>query len=145
MWDFIQRVLNIWAQHNAEHVLNRRVRLTIAQVNAGADLVAALPGHAFRITSAHLIAVGGAAAGATTIDITATSAAAVRKLVAAAIAGLTQSAVLVAGAANAAVLADGASYTANDVNTPIRASVTGAALTGPTHIDFSINYILSKV
>jgi len=145
MWDFIQRVLRIWAEHNAEHVLNRRVRLTIAQINAGADIVAALPGHSLRLIDAKMIAVGGAAGGTTTVDIIATLAAVSRKLVAVAIAALTQSAVVRAGAANSVVLADGASFTANDVNTPIRAFVTGAALTTATHIDFDVTYALSKV
>src|SRR5688572_9491087 len=95
-----------------------RQRVTVARVNAGATLLAAPgAGYAYRLVDVNLIAIGGAASGATTVDILATLATASRKLLAAAVAGLTQSTVLRAGAANAAVLADGASFTVNDENT----------------------------
>jgi hypothetical protein len=123
-----------------------RQRVTIAQVNAGLSLVAAPGlGYALRMVDLELIAVGGAAAGATTVDILATLATASRKLVAAAVAGLTQSALLRAGAANAAILADGASFTANDENTPITIGKTGGALTTATHIDVLLAYVIDEL
>jgi len=92
-----------------------------------------------------MIAVGGAASGATTVDILATLAAGSRKLLASAIAGLTQSALLRAGAANAALLADGASHTANDANTAITVNKTGGALATSTHVDVLFWYVIDEV
>lgn len=118
-----------------------RKRFTIAAVNAGATLLAAIPGAQYRMVHAQAIAVGGAAAGVTTVDILATLSSG-RKLVAFAQASLTQSTVLKDGAAGAAVLADGASYTANDAGTAVTVGITGAAITGATSIDFSIDFVL---
>lgn len=130
----------------AAPVLQLRQRVTAAQVNAGLTLLAAPGvGYKYRLVDVALIAIGGAAAGATTIDILATLAAASRKLLAAAIAGLTQSTVLRAGATNAAVLADGASFTANDENTAITIGKTGASLTGSTDVDVLLSYSIDKV
>lgn len=117
-----------------------RVRATIAEVNAGLTLLAAKTGVAYRINDMTMIAVGGAAGAATTVDILATQSAASVKLLATAIAALTRSAVVRAGAANATVLADGASFVRNDVGTAITLGKTGAALTTATHIDIILNY-----
>lgn len=123
-----------------------RRRCTVAEINAGVELLAAPgAGYAYRIIDAALIAIGGAASGSTSVDILATLATASRKLLAAAIAGLTQSAVLRAGAANAAVLADGASFTANDANTAITVGKTGGALATATHVDVSVSYVIDEV
>ncbi|HXO84387.1 MAG TPA: hypothetical protein VN803_02570, partial [Gemmatimonadales bacterium] len=123
-----------------------RKRCTVAEINAGVELLAAPgAGFAYRIVDASMIAIGGAASGATTVDILATLATASRKLVAAAIAGLTQSAVLRAGAANATVLADGASFTVNDANTAITVAKTGSALATATHVDVSVSYVIDEV
>jgi hypothetical protein len=126
------------------HFLRKRV--TAAEVNAGLSLVSAPGlGYALRLVDVSLIAIGGAASGATTVDVLATLATASRKLLAAAIAGLTQSAVLRAGAANAAVLADGASYTANDENTALTIGKTGASLATATHVDVLLAYVIDEV
>lgn len=125
----------------AGRILNVRKRFTIAQVNAGATLVPAVPGAKIRMVDASLISVGGAAAAVTTVDILGTLSTS-RKLVAAAQASLTQSTVLKAGGAGAAVLADGASYTANDANTAVTVGITGAAITTATHIDVNFTYTL---
>lgn len=123
-----------------------RQRVTIAQVNAGLTLVAAPgAGYALRLVDHAIVAIGGAASGATTVDLLATLAAASRKLVAAAIAGLTQSALLRAGAANSAILADGASYTANDENTAITIAKTGGALATCTHVDVHLHYVIDEL
>lgn len=119
-----------------------RTRLTIAQINAGATLLPAVAGYRYRVQNARMISVGGAAAAATTVDILGIQAASSVKLMAAAVAGLTQSAVLVAGAANAAVLADGASFAPCDVNTAITANKTGSNVTTATNVDFLIDYVL---
>ena len=125
-------------------LVQTRVRLTIAQINAGADLIAAIPGHKLRLCDAAAIAVGGAVAAVTTVDISATLAGSARKLVAFAQASLTQSALLRAGASGAAILADGASFTANDANTAIRATITGSSITTATHVDFLLVYTIEE-
>ena len=86
-----------------------------------------------------LISIGGAAATATTVDILATQTTAV-KLLAAAVAGLTQNTLLRAGATNATILADGASFVANDVNTAITIGKTGSNVATATHIDVLLTY-----
>jgi hypothetical protein len=118
-----------------------RTRVTIANVNLGIDLLPAIQGIRWQLLDAKMISVGGAAGAATTVDITATQSAASVKLLASAIAALTQSAVLRAGAANAVVLADGASFALCDNNAAIRASKTGASLTTATHIDYFLEYL----
>jgi hypothetical protein len=122
-------------------VYNIRARFTIAEVNAGITLLAALAGYKYRMVGARAISVGGAAAAVTTVDIIGTVSTA-RKLVAYAQASLTQSAVLRDGASGGTVLADGASYTANDANTAITVGITGSAITTATHIDVSFDYTI---
>jgi hypothetical protein len=122
-------------------VLNVRKRLTVAQVNAGVELVAAVSGKSIRMVDCKAIAIGGAAGAVTTVDVTGTLTNS-RKLVAFAQASLTQSTVLTAGGSGAAVLADGASYTANDAGTAINVSKTGSSVTTATHIDVIFDYVL---
>lgn len=123
-------------------VRNVRTRVTIAQVNAGLSLVPAIPGQRLRMVDCSAIAVGGAAAAVTTVDILGTQATASAKLVAYAQASLTQSAVLKAGGTGAAVLADGASYALNDVNTGITIGKTGSNITTATHVDVNLSYVI---
>jgi len=119
-----------------------RARFAIAAVNAGATVLAALANYKYRMTSCHAIAIGGAAAAVTTVDILGTQSAGSVKLVAFAQASLTRSTILTSGGSGAAVLADGASYVTNDVNTAITIGVTGSAITTATHIDVNINYVI---
>jgi len=118
-----------------------RVRATIAQVNAGLELLPALAGYAYRMVDMVLIAVGGAAATATSVDLNATRAAGAIKLLVVAVAALTQSAVVHAGIANAVVLADGASFTACDANTAVTIGKAGSSLATATHIDVILTYV----
>ena len=126
---------------NRSVVYNTRQRFTIAQVNAGATLVAAVTGKAIRMVSCKAISVGGAASAVTTVDILGTSTTS-RKLVAFAQASLTQSTVLTDGGSGATVLADGASYTANDAGTAVTISKTGSSVATATHIDVVFSYVL---
>lgn len=126
----------------AGRVLTIRKRFTLAQVNAGATLIPALPGIKVRMHDAKAIAVGGAAGAVTTVDILGTQAAASVKLAAFAQASLTQSAVLTAGSAGAAVLADGASFAPNDIGAGVTVNKTGAAMTTATNIDVIFTYSL---
>jgi hypothetical protein len=122
-------------------VFNIRQRFTIAQVNAGATLVAAVSGKSIRMVGCKAIAVGGAAGAVTTVDILGTSTTS-RKLVAFAQANLTQSTVLADGGTGGTVLADGASYTANDTGTAVTIGKTGSNVTTATHIDVIFVYVL---
>lgn len=123
---------------------HKRQRFTLAEVNAGATLIAAYAGRKARLIDASIIAVGGAAAAGTTVDILATQSASGVKLVAFAQASLTQSALLRAGASGAAILADGASFVGNDANTAITVGKTGSSFTTATHFDVSITYALDE-
>lgn len=118
-----------------------RKRFSVAQVNAGATLLPAIAGAKYRMVAASAIAIGGAAATVTTVDILSTLSSS-RKLVAFAQASLTQSTVLKDGASGAAVLADGASYTANDAGAAVTVGKTGADVATATSIDFSFTYMI---
>lgn len=124
---------------NAGQVYTFRRRNSIAEVNAGVTLLAAVAGIKFRLVNAFAISIGGSAAAVTTVDILGTQAAGAAKLVAFAQASLTQSTRLMAGNAGAAIIADGASFVDNDVNTPITLGKTGAALTTSVSIDTEIS------
>ena len=117
-----------------------RHRVSTAEVNAGHELLPAISGYKYRIHDVALIAIGGNAATATTVDVLGTQSASGVKLLAAAVAGLTRSAVLRAGATNATVLADGASFAECDANTAITIGKTGSDLATATHIDVLLTY-----
>lgn len=119
-----------------------RFRVTTANVNAGATLLAAIPGIKYRVHDVALISIGGAASGATTIDVLATQSTASVKILAAAVAGLTQNTLLRAGATNATILAGGVSFAQNDVNTAVTIGKTGADLATSTHIDVLLTYTM---
>jgi hypothetical protein len=88
-----------------------------------------------------MIAIGGNAATATSVDILGTQSASSVKLMDGRVAGLTQSTLLRAGTAtNGLILADGASFVANDVNTAITIAKTGSNLATATHIDVLLTY-----
>jgi hypothetical protein len=125
-------------------VLNIRTRFTVAQINAGASLLPARPGYKYRLVDAAMIAVGGNAATATSVDLLATQGAASVKLVANAVAGLTRSTLLRAGATNSTILADGASFVANDVNTALTVGKTGGSLATATHVDVIATVVIEK-
>lgn len=137
------QMVDVASAGNGENYTLRQ-RVSTANVNAGLTLLAAIPGWKYRVTDMAMIAIGGAAGATTTVDILATQAAGSVKLLAVAIAALTQSAVVRAGAANATVLADGASFVANDVNTAISINKTGISMTTATNIDVIINYQLEQ-
>lgn len=118
-----------------------RTRFTIAQVNAGVTLLAALAGYKYKMVDGAMIAVGGAAAAHDTIDILGTVSTA-RKLVAFAVAQTAENTLLKPGVTGAAILAAGASYTANDANTAITVGKTGSSITTATHIDVLFSYVI---
>ena len=119
-----------------------RERITTADVNAGYTVLPAIPGYKYRVLDMALISEGGAASGATSVNIIGTKSAAAVQLLAAAVAGLTQNTLLRAGAANAAILAAGASFEEMDVETAITIDNVGSALATTTHIHILITYAL---
>lgn len=123
-------------------VQSLRTRKTVAEVNAGVTLLAAVTGFKYRLVNARAIAIGGAVTTVTTVDILGTQSTVSRKLVAFAQASMTQSTVLTAGGSGATVLADGASFLTNDSATAITANITGASITVATHVDFLLEYVL---
>lgn len=127
---------------NLQGVMQVRKRFTIAQINAGAALVPAMPGRKIRMIDVVGISVGGAAGAVTTVDVLATQSAGSVKLAAFAQASLTRSTVLRPGVSGTAVLADGASFVANDVNTGVTVGKTGSDVTTATHIDVIFTYAL---
>ena len=129
---------------NNDQVFNIRQRCTTAEVNAGITLLPAVMGKKYRVTDMALISIGGAASGATSVDVKATQAGVAVNLLAAAVAGLTQNTLLRAGAANAAIIAAGASFVANDANTAITVGKTGGSLATSTHIDVFVSYTVEK-
>ena len=117
-----------------------RQRVTLAQLNAGFTLLPAVPGYLYSLVDCKLIAIGGAATTGTSVNVIGTRAAAPVQLLVAAVAALTQSALVRMGAANAVILADGASFTPLDVNTAITVITVGSAMTVMTNLDVVLDY-----
>ena len=131
-------VSNSGTASGGSSLLSVRTRTTTANVNTGATLLPAITGAKYRLTEAVMISIGGAAATATTVDIKGTQSASVVKLVAAAVATLTQDAVVKMTTAN--VLAGGVSYVQNDVSTAITIGSTTNNLATSTHIDTILTF-----
>lgn len=127
---------------DAADIQTVRTRFTVAQINTGASLLPAVPGYIYRLIDLTMIAIGGAASGATAVVVLGTRAAGAVTLLSVAVAALTQSAIVKPHTANATVLADGATYTPLDVNTAITVGKTGGSLATATHIDVIANYVL---
>jgi hypothetical protein len=124
--------------------LNKRVRATAAQVNAGLELLPALSGYKYRIVDVTMIAIGGNAATATSVDIVSTQGGSAVRPIVALVAALTRSAVVKPNSANVSVLADGASFVANDANTSVSVSKQsgGSNLATATHVDVILTYVI---
>ena len=117
-------------------------RFTLAEVNAGETIVAAEPGIAYRIVDVTLIAVGGAAATGTSVDIIGTRSGSEVRPIVAAVAALTEDAVVKPDTANVTVLAAGASFTLLDENTAITIGKQsgGSNIATSTHFDVILTY-----
>ena len=125
-------------------LLNKRTRATTAEVNAGLELLPALAGYKYRIVDVTMIAIGGNAATATSVDIITTQSASSVRPIVAAVAALTRSAVVKPNSANVTVLADGASFVANDAATAVSVGKQsgGSNLATATHIDVILDYVI---
>lgn len=126
-------------------VQTARTRVSLAQLNAGLNLLPALPGVRWRMINAMLLAVGGAAAVGTSVNIIGTVAAAAVQLWVVTIAALTRSTPIYTGVTPAAgaqtLLADGASFTQMDVNTAVQVITVGSAMTTLTSLDVMLSYV----
>lgn len=136
----IDGVAGIFGQINTERTL--RLRFTVAQVNAGATIVPALAGYKFRLTDLTMVAVGGNASGATAVVVQGVQAASTVSLISAAVAALTQSAVVKPHTASVTVLADGASFVTCDANSALTVGKTGGSLATSTNIDVILTYAI---
>lgn len=125
-------------------VLKKRFRVTTAEVNAGHTLLPALPGLKYSLVDVTLTAIGGNAATATSVDINATQGESAAKLIAAAVAALTEDTVVKPDTSNVTVLSAGASFIANDANTAITIGKTGSNLATATHIDVILSYAIEE-
>lgn len=123
-------------------VLNQRFRIAIADVNAGASLLPALRGYKYRVIDAAMIAIGGAVGTCTTVDILATQSTSSVKLLASAVAALTQNTLLRAGATNATILAGGVSFVQNDISTAVTIGKTGGTCDTATSVDVLLTYAI---
>lgn len=118
----------------------QRFVATTAEVNAGLTLLPAVTGVKYRIHDVSMIAIGGNASGATTVDVLGTQSASSVKILASAVAGLTQNTLLRAGAANATILAAGASFAVCDTGTAVTIGKTGPDLATSTAVHVLLTY-----
>lgn len=132
------------AVQNNNIVRSVRVRATTAEVNAGKTLLAAIAGFAYRIVDMTMIAIGGNAATATSVDIVGTRAASEVRPYVVAVAALTRSAIVKPNSSNVTALADGASHTPLDANTAVTVvkQSGGSNLATATHIDVILSYTI---
>lgn len=132
----------------ANGTYSKRLRATTAQVNAGVEILPALgAGLAYRLIDWTMIAIGGAAQTATSVDIVGTRGASEVRPAVVAVAALTQSAAVKPNSANVTLLADGASHTVLDANTAVTLSKQsgGSNLATATHIDVIVTYAIDRV
>lgn len=121
-----------------------RQRFTIAQVNAGATLLTAVPLLKWRMQDVLGIAIGGNMTTLTTVDVLGTQSSSSVKLAAFAQASMTQSTVLRPGVSGTTVLANGASFAQCDAGTAVTVSKTGSDGTVATHVDIVATFSLES-
>lgn len=129
------------------NVQNKRVRVTLAQINAGFELLPAIAGYAYRLIDWSLIAIGGAAATATSVDLIGTQGGAAVRPVVTAVSALAENTVIGRGHANSVVLNAGASTKALDANTAVTIGTQSASagnLATLTHMDVNLSYALES-
>jgi len=117
-----------------------RTRFTVAEVNAGATILAASAGQKYRMVDCTIAAQGGSAATGTAVIIVGTQTSAA-SLVSFATAQLTDDCFLRPGITGTTILANGASFIANDANTAITIAKTGSNFATVTHFDVCFSYV----
>jgi len=139
---------NVFAQQKMEiyndSLFCWRERITAAQVNAGYTILNAINNYKYRIISAAMIAIGGAAAGATDVRVSGTQGAAALSPMIAPVAALTQNALVSQQTATVTIPNGGAGFDVLDANTPVTVGKTGGSLTGATAIDVIIQYAIVR-
>lgn len=123
-------------------VRNVRRRCTIAEINAGQELLAAVAGQKYRIVGVKMIAIGGNVGTVTAVLVRGTQSASVVSLFSMAQANLTRSTVLTAPGTGTTTLADGASFAVCDANTAIDVIKSGSDADTATHIDVILDYVI---
>lgn len=123
---------------------NKRVRVTLAQVIAGYELLPALAGYAYRLINWSVTAIGGAAATATSVDLIGTRGAASVRLAVNAVSAMSENTRIGLGHANSVILAAGASFTPLDANTAVTIGQQsgGSNLATCTHVDVVLDYVM---
>lgn len=124
---------------------SKRIRTTIANVNAGATLVAAITGRKIRVTGWKVIAIGAAVTSttATGLALIGTESASPVNIVAMTKAILTQSTINGVSGSGITTLADGASFIQLDVTTGVTIQATGGSdLAGASNIDVILDYVV---
>ena len=117
---------------------------SLANVNAGATLIAAVPGYKIRLIDVTMVATGGNAATATSVDIKGTQGTA-KVLLAMAIGGLTRSNIAKPNlATHAAPIADGFLFKECDANTAVTVLKAGSDLATCTTVDITLAYELVR-
>lgn len=116
------------------------VKLTVAQVNAGIDIVPGDPERAIRVVDATARAIGGNVGTATGVDVTNT--AGTTKVASFARAGLTDGALVRAGAANTTL---GAGWNADlAAGQGLKIVKDGGDLDTATHIEVTVLYVRTR-
>jgi hypothetical protein len=142
---YLSEILNV---NGDAGVLHQRHRVTVAEMNAGHTLLAAVTGLKYRLVDVKVITIGGnagATADATGIAVYGVQATVSTALYTALLAALTQHAVCQINTANTSVQNSGASFVANDAAAAItcRAVSAGAYdLITATHFDILLSYVL---
>lgn len=123
-----------------------RHSVTLAEVKAGHTLLPAVPGYKYQLVDLTLIATGGAAADADSVDVAGTQGGNPALLAVTAVSALTQSTrVSIGEETGSTILDDGASFAPCDANTAITIADAGASeLSGPDTIDVVIKYALIR-
>jgi hypothetical protein len=121
-----------------------KANFTAADINAGTTIIPARAYGGVRLYDVTLVALGGAAGGATSINITGTQAGTVISLVSAPVAVLTQNAVVRITTATVVVPAGSAFFKACDNGAPIQIGKVGASVTGLTSLDVILLYAIDQ-
>lgn len=137
---------NITGPSSSGPVYQKRVRATAAEVNAGLTVLAAVPGFKYRIIDFTMVAIGGNAGTATSVDLAGIQATNSVRLAVVAVAALTRSTAVKPNSANVTILADGAGFVACDANSPVVLTKQsgGGDLATATHIDLILQYTMEK-
>lgn len=122
-----------------ENVISFYARVSAADINAGKVLILGVAGRTIRVTGFRLRAIGGAAGGSTSVDITDTAGTPVN-ICSALVAALTQNTLVGDQSANVTI---GAGYLVGlTADKGVQIGKTGGALSGATSVDVLITYTI---